>query len=102
MAAMPSVVSQAKVKLARSLAARLLIIIGCLIGPANADPQPAWPGRQVERPRLFYLGLALYSEPWSENDVVELAGELRQSSNFDVVPLIASNHVSRHRTYPIA
>ena len=29
--------------------------------------------------RLFYIGLGLYSEPWSENDVVELAGRLHQA-----------------------
>jgi hypothetical protein len=49
---------------------------------------------------LFYIGLALYSEAWSENDVVELADELRQTSDFDVVPLIASNLVAG--TYPVA
>lgn len=54
------------------------------------------------RSRLFYIGLALYSEPWSENDVVELGSRLHETSKFDVVPLIASNVVSRPRTYPPA
>jgi hypothetical protein len=56
-----------------------------------------------ERKRLFYIGLALYSESWSENDIVELAGELRRTADYDVVPLIASNFIATsHATYPIA
>jgi hypothetical protein len=48
--------------------------------------------------RLFYIGLALYSEHWSENDVVELGDKLREESGYQVVPMVASNlrpHVSR-------
>jgi hypothetical protein len=52
--------------------------------------------------RLFYIGLALYSESWSENDVVELADRLRTASRFHVVPMIASNVVSAQNRYPIA
>ncbi len=58
---------------------------------------------QSDHRRLFYIGLALYSESWSENDVVELAGELRQTADYTVVPLIASNLVaSPSRTFPVA
>jgi hypothetical protein len=53
-------------------------------------------------PHLFYIGLALYSEPWSENDVVRLASELQQTSKYQVVPLIASNMTGRERRYPVA
>jgi hypothetical protein len=57
----------------------------------------------AERKRLFYIGLALYSETWSANDIVELADELRQSADYDVVPLIASNFVeSTPARFPIA
>jgi hypothetical protein len=52
--------------------------------------------------RLFYIGLALYSEPWSENDVVELSDKLRTTSRFHVVPMIASNVVSAQNHYPVA
>jgi len=51
---------------------------------------------------LFYVGLGLYSEPWSENDIVRLAGELQQTSKYKVVPLIASNVVGPERRYPVA
>ena len=44
--------------------------------------------------RLFYIGLALYSESWSENDVVELADMLQHASQYRVVPMIASNVTS--------
>jgi hypothetical protein len=52
--------------------------------------------------RLFYIGLGLYSEPWSENDVVELAGRLQAASKYRVVPMIASNVAAAARPYPIA
>ena len=47
------------------------------------------PGR-----RLFYIGLGLYSEPWSENDVVELADKLQYASQYRVMPMIASDVTS--------
>ncbi len=59
----------------------------------RADPQAG---------RLFYIGLGLYSEQWSENDVVELAGRLQYASKYRVVPMIASNVASPARLYPIA
>jgi peptidase C13-like protein len=52
--------------------------------------------------RLFYIGLGLFSEQWSENDVVELAGALQSASSFRVVPMIASNFTAAARRYPIA
>jgi len=53
--------------------------------------------------RLFYIGLALFPEKWSENDIVDLGTRLRQVSNYDIVPLIASNEiVSLPETYPVA
>jgi Peptidase C13 family len=52
--------------------------------------------------RLFYIGLGLYSESWSENDVVELADKLQSASRYRVVAMIASNLTSAARQYPIA
>ena len=77
--------------------AGLLLVIACLGHSAGAQ-QPA----PTERHHLFYIGLALFPEMWSENDVVELAEALRPSSTFDVVPLIASNLAAKPRRYPIA
>ena len=53
--------------------------------------------------RLFYVGIALWPEQWSENDVVDLAETLRTSSSFEVVPMIASNYFADGPiAYPIA
>jgi peptidase C13-like protein len=80
----------------RLRAAVMGIAIGLLTATSVlvADAQP--PQR-----RLFYVGLALYSETWSQNDVVALSDELQRSSDFSVVPLIASNFTPA-RQYPIA
>jgi hypothetical protein len=51
--------------------------------------------------RLFYIGLALYSEQWSENDVVELGDKLREDSHYRVVPMIASNLHSHGGRFPV-
>jgi len=52
--------------------------------------------------RLFYIGLALWPEPWSENDVVDLATRLQQTSKYEVVRFVASNVGRRSARYPIA
>lgn len=57
---------------------------------------------QQRQPQLYYIGLGLYSEQWSENDVVDLAGQLQQASKYNVVPLIASNFAAVKQRYPIA
>jgi Peptidase C13 family len=51
--------------------------------------------------RLFYIGLALYSEQWSENDVVELGTELSKDSRYQVVPMIASNLHAYGGRFPV-
>jgi hypothetical protein len=51
--------------------------------------------------RLFYIGLALYSEQWSENDVVELGTELSKDSRYQVVPMIASNLHAHGDRFPV-
>jgi hypothetical protein len=86
-------------------------IVGLMVASAGgcAAAQPALVAQQqaaahtpVIGKRLFYIGLALYSESWSENDVVELAGKLGYASKYRVVPMIASNVTSARRLYPIA
>ena len=74
-----------------------------------AEPQAALLAQQQQAAnapekvsRLFYIGLGLYSEPWSENDVVELADMLQHASQYRVVPMIASNVTTGARQYPIA
>jgi hypothetical protein len=52
--------------------------------------------------RIFYIGLGLYSEQWSENDVVDLAGRLQSASRLRVMPTFASNVSPARRRYPIA
>jgi hypothetical protein len=60
-------------------------------------------GKIAGRKRLFYIGLALFSEKWSENDVADLAMELRRSSDYELVSLLASNvFASLPETYPMA
>ena len=81
--------------------------VGAIDSPAEQAsllaPELAKAAAPSDRKRLFYIGLALYSESWSQNDVVELATELPRSADFEVVPLIASNFIaSPRRSYPIA
>jgi len=53
---------------------------------------------------IYYLGLALYSETWSQNDVVDLAEELSASvPTFAVRSVILSNYtVGSNSQYPLA
>ena len=88
----------------------ILLLCAILLGSCGSEaqqPSPfiaqqAQPASPKTRNRLFYIGLALYSESWSANDVTELADELEQTTDFDVVPLIASNLTNNHARYPIA
>ena len=93
--------------------ALLLLSVGCLGASA-----PDWQTRQpssllpaqvakadslAQHRRLFYVGLALYPEQWSQNDVVDLSEALRKTTSFEVVPLIASNmRAGSPGTYPVA
>src|ERR1700730_7391904 len=88
-------------------------VVGLTLASASlggcAEPQTTLPTLQQQATntpekigRLFYIGLAFYSEPWSENDVVELADMLQHASQYRVVPLIASNVTSGASQYPIA
>src|SRR5690349_2350396 len=75
--------------------------LGLLVVAIALVPTAALADRDAEG-RLFYVGLALYSEQWSENDVVELGDKLREDSRYQVVPMIASNFRSRGGRFPIA
>jgi hypothetical protein len=71
-----------------------------VIAVALAVAQPAALGKDPGK-RLFYIGLALYSEQWSENDVVELGDKLGEDSQYQVVPMIASNLRSHGGRFPV-
>jgi peptidase C13-like protein len=73
-----------------------LVLIALALAPTVAPAAP------TSGERLFYIGLALYSEQWSENDVVELGDKLREQSRYQVVPMIASNLRSHGDRFPIA
>src|SRR5262249_9153965 len=74
-----------------------LIAVALLIAMSAVEA-----GAEAVQRRLFYVGLALYSETWSQNDVVALSDELQRNSDFAVVPLIASNYITAQRQYPVA
>ncbi len=76
------------------------VIAGLLL--ASAAPRACAEPPAAGGKRLFYIGLALYSEAWSENDVVGLAGRLENASRYHVVPMIASNVMAARRRYPVA
>ena len=47
------------------------------------------------RPKLWYLGLGMQGETWSENDVVEVADRLqRVAPGFEVMPMLLSNRIA--------
>ena len=77
------------------------LLLACSVAGAWAPPSPA-PAENAPARRLLYIGLALYSEAWSENDVVELADELSDVTGYWLVPMIASNVAAKRRIYPIA
>ncbi len=94
---------------------RCAVLLACAawLGACAADWQGDQPSllatqtAKAENPathrRLFYIGLALWPEQWSQNDVVDLAETLRATSSFEVVPLIASDFIADGpRTYPVA
>jgi hypothetical protein len=97
---------------ARRCAAALIVCVSWLVAcaPDWRAEQPSLLAAQLAKAdgtathrRLFYVGLALYPEQWSQNDVVDLAAALTNASGFEVVPLIASNTVGEDpRTYPVA
>jgi len=90
-------------------AATAALLLASALPAGCADPpdpllaaQQAAANTAAAGKRLLYVGLALYSEQWSENDVVELADKLRSASQYEVVPMIASNVISPQRAYPLA
>ncbi len=66
-------------------AALALSVLLALCGCATAQPPPA-------APRLWYVGLGMFDETWSENDVAALPAALeRGAPAFRVVPAIFAN-----------
>lgn len=83
----------------------LILLVGCVDSAQQASllaAQQAKADSATARPRLYYIGLGLFSESWSANDVVELGDELRQTADFAVVPLIAANFRDDPPRYPLA
>ncbi|MDT7950911.1 MAG: C13 family peptidase [Acetobacteraceae bacterium] len=71
-----------------------------LRGTAPAATAAAF--RDDPRPRLWYVGLGMYDESWSENDVADLAAALeRGAPGFRVIPTIFANETrSARRRFP--
>lgn len=69
----------------------LFALAGCA-APVDVPPAPvsvAAAGKPDLRPRLWYVGLGLFGESWSQNDVAELPGELALgATGFRVVPVV--------------
>ena len=73
------------------VAALALSIFLALCGYATAQSPSSAP------PRLWYVGLGMFDETWSENDVAAIPAELqRGASGFRVVPTIFANASGRH------
>lgn len=69
----------------------LLAVAGCA---ADLPPAPATAvvDARDAKPRLWYLGLGMYGETWSENDVADLMPELQHgATGFRVIPTVFSN-----------
>jgi hypothetical protein len=67
-----------------------------------AAQQQAAAGARSDGPRLFYIGLALFPQQWSEDDVIDLGNVLQKNARMHVVQLIASNSAGEPRRYPVA
>ncbi len=68
----------------------LLALSGCA-APAAVPPDAASAAVAAPdlRPRLWYVGLGLFGESWSQNDVAALPAELqRGAARFRVVPIV--------------
>jgi len=79
-----------------AIIALLLLVLPCVCGCTGPSDM-----RSDDR-QLFYIGLALFPEQWSENDVVDLGNLLQKNHRGHVVQLIASNRVNEPRRYPVA
>ena len=73
-----------------------ILLAGCMApapatGPVLASSTAAAPS--VAKPQLWYVGLGLYDETWSEGDVVATAAALEGGAQgFTVVPVVLSNN----------
>jgi hypothetical protein len=89
----------------RCLLVGLALLFSCAEPPQQVSllaAQQARADAAAAHRRLFYIGLGLYPETWSANDVTELADELQRTAQFEVVPLIATNFATDPPQYPLA
>ncbi len=90
--------------LAGALLLSALLLSGCILPPtpiaiAQAQARP----ETAPRPHLWYVGIALYGENWSENDVAEVAARLQRTADgFRVVSTVLSNRYGPHPDLPPA
>ncbi len=69
---------------------------------AQSPAQSTVPAAAPAKPRLWYVGIGLYDESWSENDVADLGARLvSKADGFQVVPLVFSNRTGA-KAYPAA
>jgi len=102
----------------RNVAAVAVVLVAACAAPPDSPSSSQFQSRQtqlltatfqkvtaesVQQRRIFFVGLAMYSEDWSENDVVDLGQQLsRVATSFTVVPLIFSDSItSQSDKYPI-
>ena len=76
-----------------------LLVAGCA-APVMSPPAPAPVVAPVTaqapdlRPRLWYVGLGLFGESWSQNDVTQFSAELMQgAAGFRVVPIVLNETI---------
>jgi Peptidase C13 family len=95
----------------RNLAAAAVVLVAACAAPPDSSSGPEFQSRQAQlfaatlrnvtaesaqQRRIFFIGLAMYSEDWSENDVVDFGRQFaRVVPSFTVVPLIFSDSVTR-------
>lgn len=81
-----------------ALLAVVLAFGGCAAPAQDALVRVAIPIAAVaprSKPKLWYLGLGMQGETWSENDVIEVADRLqRVAPGFEVMPMLFSNRIA--------
>ncbi len=88
------------------LLAALLLLGGCLgrveVSQIQTRQNVAAQSTPSAKPRLWYIGVGLYDESWSENDVADLGARLvSKADGFQVVPVVFSNRTEA-KQYPAA
>lgn len=80
----------------RAALALLFLVAGCAAMPPT--PLPTLAKAPATKPRLWYVGLGMTGEAWSENDVAEVTDALeRGATGYQTVPAVfASDALPRH------